>query len=290
MGIAQRQYGVISLEQLLACGLSYKQVERLVEKGHLHRLHRGVYAVGHRRLISHAHLIAALLAAGPRSFLSHRTAAAVWGLRQLAVRAIEVTSPTGRGRTGLTIHRASTDPHPDDLCTRNGLRISSFPRLLVELAPRESAAELDRLITEAVRRGILRPDKVEEALERHARRPGSARLRHALAAYRPKPDRTSELERAFDALLARHPDIPPPLANVRIGIWEIDCYWPEQRVALELDGRPYHVAIADLEKDRYKDAKLLGMGIRPLRITDRRLESDPLGALGDLRVLLATAA
>ena len=61
-------------------------------------------------------------------------------------------------------------------------------------------------------------------------------------------------------------------------------------MAVELDGRPYHVAVRDLEKDRYKDAKLLGMGISPLRITDRRLESDADGALGDLRVLLFKAA
>ena len=285
--MAGRQYGVVSLEQLLARGLGYEQVRFAVAQGHLHRLHRGVYAVGHRRLIDHAHLIAALLACGPAAFLSHRTAAAVWGLRVVAVKAIEVTVTTGRKRKGLVVHRATAEPDPAELTTRNGLRVSTVARLLVELAPRESRAELDRLITAGVRKGVFHPEQLEAALARHARRPGIAKLARAVAAYRPRPDRKSDLERAFDEMLQRHPEIPPPpQTNVFIGGWEIDCYWPEQKVALELDGRPYHVSVRDLEKDRVKDAKLLGMGIRPLRITDRRLESDPAGALTDLLILL----
>ena len=247
-----------------------------------------MFAVGHSGLVDHAYLIAALLAAGDRSFLSHRTAAAVWGLRVVAIKAIEVTIPAGAGgqRDRLIIHGTRQYPHPDEVVVRNGVRVSSVARLLIELAPRERPQELDRLITQAARKGILQLDRVEEALARHRRRPGSNRLKAALRGYRPRPDRRSNLEIAFDELLEQNPDIPPPLRNVVIEGWEIDCYWPERRVAVELDGRPYHVAVRDIEKDRYKDAKLLGMQIKPLRITDRRLEVDPRGALDDLRVLL----
>ncbi len=170
--------------------------------------------------------------------------------------------------------------------TRDGLRVSSVPRLLIELAPRESPRELDRLITLAIRKRILDLDKMQAALGRQRRRPGLAKLKAALAAYLPRPDRKSGLERAFDELLAKHPEIPPPQRNIYIDGWEIDCYWPEQRLALELDGRPYHVVVRDLERDRLKDAKLLTVGIRVLRITDSRFELDPLGALEDLRVAL----
>lgn len=286
MRTAQRQFGVISLEQLLDCGLSYQQVQRLAARGHLHRIHRGVFAVGHRRLVDQAHLTAALLACGPAAFLSHRTAAAVWGLRVVAVRAIEVTTPTGGPRRGLIVHRPSVEVPAAEVTTRNGLRVSTVARTLVELARREKPRELDRLITQAARTGVLDVAEVEGVLARHARRPGIVRLRRAFAAYRPGPDRKSELEHAFDRLLAQHPDIPPPLRNVTIDGWEIDCYWPRQRLALELDGRPYHVAVADMEKDRVKDARLLAMDIRPMRITDRRLELDARGALRDLRALL----
>lgn len=283
--LAEHQFGVVSLEQMRAHGISARQVERLLAYGHLHRLHRGVYAVGHRRVVDHAHLLAALLATGKSAFLSHRTAAAVWGLRVVAAKAIEVTVETGGRRNRLVVHRSGT-VHSDEVTTRNGLRVSSVARLLVELAPRESDAELERLITQAVRKGIFRVEKVEQALARHTRRPGVTRLARAVAEYRPKPDRKSGLEEAFDLLLQRHPGIPSPQTNIVIEGWEIDCYWPEHRVALELDGRPYHVAVRDMEKDRLKDGKLLGMGIRPLRITDRRLEHDAGGALNDLLALL----
>jgi hypothetical protein len=115
---------------------------------------------------------------------------------------------------------------------------------------------------------------------------GLARLKAALCAYRPRPDRTSDLERAFDAWLLEHPEIPEPLRNMHIDDWEIDCWWPEQRVALELDGRAYHVAVRDMERDRLKDTKLQIMGIKPMRVTGDRWDLDRAGVRSDLVALL----
>jgi hypothetical protein len=154
--------------------------------------------------------------------------------------------------------------------------------MLIEVAPLETPRELDRLITEGVRKSFLDVGK----LALNGRRPGAAKLKVALAAYLPKPDRKSGLERDFDQLLARHPEIPPPERNVYIDGWEIDCYWPEHKLAVELDGRPYHIAVRDMEKDKLKDAKLLRLGIRVLRITDTRLGLDPGGVLDDLLAAL----
>jgi hypothetical protein len=158
--------------------------------------------------------------------------------------------------------------------------------MLIELAPSETAGELDRLITAGVRKGILDLAKMQATLSRHPRRPGLPKLRAALRDYLPRPDRKSGLEIAFDHFLARYPEIPQPQRNIHVDGWELDCYWPEQRLAVELDGRPYHVAVEDIERDRRKDAKLLGIGIRVMRITDNRFEHDPLGALNDLLAAL----
>jgi hypothetical protein len=287
--IAGRQLGVISLEQLFSVGLSRGQIERWVRDGHLHRLYRGVYAVGHRNLVPHAWLIAALLACGDESFLSHRTAAAVWGLRPIATKRIEVTvpGPKFRARAGLIVHRTALPPEVADLALRNGLRVSSVPRMLIELAVAEQPDELDRLITESVRKQIFDLQAVQAALTSHERRPGVGRLKAGLEGYLPREDRKSDLERSFDQAIAGT-DIPPPLKNVKIDIWEIDCLWPEQRLALELDGRPYHVAVKDTERDRIKDAKLMRLGLKPLRITDLRWRLDQQGALEDIRALLAS--
>ena len=284
--IAGKQFGVISLGQLLAIGFSLREIQVRARRGLLNRIHKDVFAVGHTRIVPHAHLVAALLTCGPASFLSHRTAAAVWGLRAVNTRRIEVTVPGSKApyRRTLMIHRTRHDPDQQDLALRTGLRVSSVPRMLVELAQQEKPAELDRLITESVRKRILDLAAVEAALIRHTRRPGVAHLKRALRDYRPRHDRKSQLERDFDRLIAGT-DIPPPQRNVIIGGWEIDCFWPEARLAVELDGRPYHIAVRDIERDKLKDAKLLRLQIRTMRITDMRFTLDPTGILDDLRSL-----
>lgn len=285
---AASQDGVISREQLHKLGVNDKQIARRERNGDLHELYSDVWAVGHRNVSAKGHLIAALLSCGPASFLSHRTAAALLGLRAVNVQAIEVTLVAKRTyvRPGLEIHRTATAPLPQDLRTVDHLRYSSLPRVLIELAPRETPAELDRLITQAARRRLLDPQEMEAALQRHARRPGLARLKAALRAYRPRPDRRSELEHAFDAWLLEHPEIPQPLRNVHVGGWEIDCWWPEQRVALELDGRAYHIAVRDMERDRLKDTSLQVLGIGVMRVTGDRWDLDRAGVHADLLSLL----
>jgi very-short-patch-repair endonuclease len=275
------------LEQLLALGLSHDEVHRVVQRGWLHRLHRGVYAVGHPNIVPYGKLVAALLACGPTAFLSHRTAAAVWGLRGLSTRSIEVTVPgQTRCRPGLRVHRTATPPDPADLATRNGLRVSSVARLLIELAPVEKRSELDRLITQCVRKRILDLRAIEGALARHTRRPGVAKLKQALRAYRPHRDRHSDLERTFDKLI-KGTAVPPPQTNIVLDGWELDCYWPEAGLVVELDGRDYHTAVRDMEKDKLKDSRLLLKGIRTMRVTELRLELEPHRVLADVIALTA---
>jgi hypothetical protein len=154
--------------------------------------------------------------------------------------------------------------------------------MLIELAARERPAELDRLITQAVRKRIFELDAMEAALQRHAHSPGVGKLKTALAAYRPKPERASGFEIAFDGFLAEHPEIPDPMRNVHFGIWELDCYWPQHRLAIELDGRDWHTAVRDAEKDKIKDTKLQREGIRVMRITELRFAQDRRGILEDI--------
>lgn len=292
--LAGRQLGVVSREQLYELGFSAKQIRRLLAQGWLHRVHHNVYAVGHRQLVPRAYLLAALLSVGSRGFLSHRTAAAVWGLRPINPSDVEVTmlGAAGRRRRGLTIHRTETEPHADDVRINGGLRVSSVGRMLIELAVRETPEELERLTTLAVQRRLLRLDArdgrlaLEACLARHERRPGIKRLKAVLAAYRRTESHKSTLELAFDQFLRRHPEIPDPRRNVHINRWEIDRFWPQQRLAVELDGRPYHVAVREMERDRVKDAALQRLGLTPIRFTDFRFEHDLSGILRDLRHFL----
>src|ERR1044071_4791683 len=95
--LAERQHGVVSIRQLeKTLGYSRKAVQRDVAAGRLHRLHRGVYAVGHRRISSHGRCLAAVLACGPEALLSHGSAALLWGGSRYAPAPLSVTSPGPR--------------------------------------------------------------------------------------------------------------------------------------------------------------------------------------------------
>ncbi len=282
--------GVISLTSLRALGFTPYEVAGLVLHGDLKRLHRGVYADGRNRLTDDAHLKAALLAVGGDAWLAGSTAAAVWGLQAMSLARIEVcvvASCTPRHR-GLLVRRVSTAPPRSEIKIRRGLRLSSVVRMLTEVARHATPDELDALIEAAVRRSLLNFTELEATLRHHHREPGIGRLKSALSGYRPMPKRKSGLEESFDRWLRSHPEIPEPERNVKFaGTWELDCYWPEHRLVLELDGRPYHIVVRDIERDRRKDASLQRHGLRVLRVTDLRWKADRSGVHSDLMALLA---
>ena len=73
--IAARQHGVVRYDQLRWAGLVPSAITRRVRSGRLHRLHRGVYAVGHTDLTREGKWIAAVFACGEGAVLSHESAA-----------------------------------------------------------------------------------------------------------------------------------------------------------------------------------------------------------------------
>jgi predicted transcriptional regulator of viral defense system len=107
---AARQHGVVSTRQLAALGLSRSAVAARATAGRLHRVHRGVYAVGHPRLTLRGHWMAAVLAAGPGAALSHASAAALWELRPSAATRIDVSVRSAGGRTQRTKLRSIAQP------------------------------------------------------------------------------------------------------------------------------------------------------------------------------------
>jgi very-short-patch-repair endonuclease len=287
VALASRQGQAVSARQLRGLGLTRGRKRGLVKRGQLHPIHHDVFIYGHPRPTNQGRLHAALLTCGPDSFLSHRTAAALWGVRSLNPFRIEVTV-TGSHvprRDGLSVHRTTNTAGAGEVSIRNGLRISTFARAMIELAPTETPEELDRLITEGVRKGVMDVEAFDQALKHHARRTGVAKLTEVFAGYRPERRQRSDIERQLRRLLAAA-GLPEPRTNVHLGRWELDFYWPDFGVAVEVDGRPYHLAVRDQEKDKYKDTKLALMGVTVIRITDFRLEAEPQAVVADIRALL----
>jgi hypothetical protein len=287
--IAARQERLITLSQLYGLGLTDRQIRHRVKRRLLYVLHRGVFIVGPPNIAPKAHLRGALLTLGEPSFLSHSASIAAQGLRPINTHRIELTvvADHTRKRPGLIIHRTSAQPHTHELRHRFGLRYSSLARALIEVAPRERPEGLVSLVTAGLRRNLVDLRAIEQAIARHPRHPGVGILRSALRRYVDPGERKSGLELSFDAYCATDPRIPPYRKNVHMGPHEWDVVFAEQRLVVELDGRPYHVAPQDMDNDRAKDIWAQRHGLRVMRMTDFAWEHGRAQAIRDLLALLA---
>jgi hypothetical protein len=170
---------------------------------------------------------------------------------------------------------------------RDGLLTATIPRIIIDLSRSERPGEIQRLIRESIRTGQFDLAALRQALDAHPRRPGAGLARAALRRYVPgSEDRKSWLETQFQRHAQADPRLPPPLYNERMLGYEIDVMWPDQRVTLELDGRPYHVAVEDFDRDRGKDRALTRHGWRPIRVSDFEWEHDRAAVLDDLYAVL----
>jgi hypothetical protein len=129
--LAERQHGVVSRAQLLELGVGNDAIDRRLKLRRLCHVHRGVYTIGHRLLTQHGRWMAAVLAYGPGTVLSHRAAAALWGMRGGTY--VEVTAPSARrGRRGIQVHRAALPA--DERTTHRGIPTTTVPRTLLDLS------------------------------------------------------------------------------------------------------------------------------------------------------------
>jgi len=281
--LATDQHGVISTPQLLALGHAKRTIWEWVEAGRLHRLHQGVYAVGHRRLTWHGRCWAAILAAEPNdtdeivwpAVASHGSAAYLWGLYRYAPGTIDVTAPTRRrAKRDFKVHFSSVLAAEDRSCS-DGVPVSSVPRTLLDLAIGSRPHHLDRLLERAEERDLLDLLAIQALLARAGGHRGRGRLRRALAVYSPEPAFTrSGLERRFLALV-REVGLPAPSANYNLAGFELDAYWEREQFAVELDVYETHGTHSAFERDRRRQDDLLLIGVEMIRVTGPRLKREP---------------
>lgn len=287
--VAAAQHGVVTTAQLVELGVRRHTIARLRTAGWLHRRYRGVYAVGHPLLTPDGHLMAAVLACGPGATLSHRSAAAAWGLRPSSRARVDVTTARagGRGHAAIDAHRSALDPR--DRTTLRAIPITTIARTALDLAEVVPQRHLERFLVAAEQQRLLDLNAIDEVIARARGRHGLEPLEAALAAYRPEATRTkSEMELRALELIAVH-DLPRPRVNDRRGRYEIDLHWPGHRLAVELDSRTFHLTQAAFEDDRRRDLELATAGYRTARITWRQLNEEPAWVADRLAILLERA-
>jgi very-short-patch-repair endonuclease len=285
--MAAERDGVLSLAQLRTCGLDDHAVARRVRDGRLHRLYRGVYAVGHRGLTLQGRFRAAVLACGELAVLSHFAAAVFWGFWEWEERRIDVTiiGCGSRSIDGVRVHCSRALER--DVLVRDGLRVTMPARTLLDLAAVLSEKGLRSTVRRAQAQGAVSIRQILELLDRSNGHHGAAKLR-AVIADGPARTRTDLEDILLDLLDAGNVERPEINAPLRFGTQTIipDFLWRAQRVAIEADSVAWHDHKLTREHDADKQARLEAAGLRVLRITWAQITRSPQQTLARIRAAL----
>lgn len=269
-GIAEAQHGVLSRGQLLDAGIGVEGINARLRTGALVALHEGVYAVGHRALPVRARFMAAVMAGGAGTVVSHRSAAALWGLRP-SRGAVEVTVPHGTGARrrahGVEVHQTRTLP-AWQVSLHDSIPVTTVARTLLDLAAIVPPHHLRRAVERAEQLELFDLRQVERVLATHPRRRGRRSLAAMLAdAHRHDlPATRSDMEAAMLQICIDY-GLPRPQVNRYANGREVDFRWPEQRLVVELDGWATHKTRKAFANDRARDRALVHQRWRVARFT-----------------------
>lgn len=297
--VAGRQERLITRRQLEACGLSEGQVKRWVRDGHLHPVFRTVYVLGHPTLGPRARMRAAAMAC-PGAVISHRSAAVLLGLREVAPAVVDLIPPIEHGRKveGIKAHRV---PYPGSSEARliHGIPCTTQARTVVDLAGSYGIKELRETVEMAAVKKVLDLAAIDAVLEGGPRRRGAPCLRQVLDEWRPVAETTkyATMRSLFEAKLLpliAAAGLPTPRINAPVHtaerFLEVDLLWPEQRFVVEADSRRHHAIEVAFERDRRRDRELLAAGYGVLRVTWREAEKEPDAVFAVVRAELERRA
>ncbi len=244
--------------------------------------------MGRPALTRRGRWMAAVLGCGPGAALSHRSAAALFGIdlgREGVGLPIEVSIPvpSDRRRPGVLVYRRPS-LRSADLTTRDGIPLTNPVVTLIDLAWLLSSHALERAVNEADKLGLVDEETLREELDRHAGRRGVAALRRLLGdrAFRLTD---SELERRF-LRLVNQAGLPVPITGARLNGYRVDFHWPDRGLVVETDGLRYHRTATQQARDRERDQAHAAAGLTTLRFTHAQVRNEPDRVARTLRAVL----
>jgi len=282
---------VVTVAQLTKVGIGPSGARNRVAAGRLHRVHRGVYAVGHPLLPGRGHWMAAVLAYGPDAVLSHRSAAALWGLRADTRPDTDVSLPRqcAKSRPGLRVH-ASLTLDRNDVTQKERIPCTTVARTLLDLAEDLDDRGVERAVEQAGVLNLFDLRAVSDVLDRANGRLGTGRLRRVLEAAGEPAFTESELEEYFLELCRKHGLPRPQVAGwiaTSDGHMKADFLWRAQRLIVETDGYAFHSHRRAFERDHRRDLLLHLAGWKVRRFTWRQIANDADLVAATVRAVLA---
>ncbi len=272
--LATRQYGVVTRAQLAELGYTDERIDHELETGRLQAWHRSVFAVGHQGLNPHGLCMAAVLFRGEGALISYQSAVWLWGLeRNLEVPVNVSVRWRGHAHDAIGLHHCPA-LRDEDATTIELLPVTSVPRTLLDYASVAKTYRLERAMDRADRLELLDPAAIDLITEEVRGHKGSKPLRRAMGIYREKGFTRSGGEKRMLAALA-DASVARPAVNNFVEGYEIDFFWDDERLAVELDSWEYHRSRRSFEEDRDRQEKLSMAGIEMIRITGTRLKREP---------------
>jgi predicted transcriptional regulator of viral defense system len=267
--LATEEKGILALGELRACGLTRHEVAHRVQHGWLHVVHRGVFAVGHAELIPEQVWLAAVKACGPTAALSHYSAAAHRGYVEWDGRRPEVTVTTLSlpRHAGIRAHQSRCLDRID-VMIRDGIRVTSPARTLLDVASQLPLRGLRRAVREAMAQEDVGIRQLVDVLARTGPRRGSRNLAQVIAdGYTPTRSVLEDI--VLDLIVAggfERPDVCKPLVIEGRRVVP-DFRWPQERLIVEADGAKWHGHKLAREDDRERQTFLEAHGERVVRVT-----------------------
>jgi len=265
--LARKQHWVISRRQLLNFGFTPRAIEHWLETFRLHRVYRGVYAVGTPQLDRHRRWMAAVLASGPRAVLSHRSAGELWGLvenRERDKSEVTVRGPVGSRRTQISAVSRPALPATEST-VHEGIPVTTPARTLLDLATVLDELQLERAVNEADKLDLISSQVLRLSLEKFGGERGVRALRKLF-----ERDSFRLSDSTLEILFRRLADesgLPAPQTRALVNGFTVDFYWPEFPLIVETDGLRYHRTAATQSRDRLRDQAHTAAGITCLRFT-----------------------
>jgi hypothetical protein len=284
--LARRQHGVLTRRDLLALGFTSKGIRHRIERGRLHPVGHGIYAVGRAELSVEGRWMAAVLACarggasggaipgGSGAVLSHRSAAALWRIGTETEGRIDVTL-LHRGTARRRGIRARSRPSlpASDVTEHDGIPVTTPIRTLIDIATELAPNRLERAVNEADKHDLVDPDALRLALDGYAGAPGVRPLRALLDKHTFRLS-DEELERLFRPIAAAA-GLPVPLTKHWVTGFEVDFFWPDLGLVVETDGWRYHRTPAAQTRDAHRFQVHTAAGLTPLRFSHWQIRHEP---------------
>jgi very-short-patch-repair endonuclease len=289
--IAEAQTGLVTISQLRGAGIADATIDRAAAGGRLHPVFHGVYCVGHRFLTPHGRLLAATLACGPGSVVSHGTAAWLFGLSSWEPEKIDVVAPVEAGRKIAGIRRRFVPPPEGrEVWRRSGVAVTSPARTIVDCAG-SAPKGVAGMVEQAAVLGLLDVAAIDRVLDGPRRR-GAKHLRRVLEPwrrYRPGIKIRSRMEAKLLPLLTEAA-LPIPETNVHLRIageiYEVDFLWRRHKLVVETDGGRFHDNPAAGARDSDRNHALAGAGFLLPRLGWEDLRDRPEETMAELSRIL----